>query len=199
MLKRVDMAEYAGELAYAQSGAAAAKSFIYGTHAVTLNSAAPDAAQRSLATPRRYSRGLRSVLTASPTASPPGFRPVAKRHTSVFAYLTGLGLRLFASAAEARRREPRLRRGPASLGISASSRRLGGSRPAPVLRRLTGVPPQWWAEAFSGVKPAPLPGDRQRQEPPLASQADDVPTAAVPKPRFEYCFNPTDSTKGALM
>ncbi len=70
VLKRV--AEYAGELAYAQSGAAAAKSFIYKTHAVAFNSAAPDAAQRSLATPRHYSRGLRSVFGSFSTEPSPG-------------------------------------------------------------------------------------------------------------------------------
>jgi DNA helicase HerA-like ATPase len=35
------MAEYAGELAYAQSGAAVAKSFIYRTHAVTFKTLSP--------------------------------------------------------------------------------------------------------------------------------------------------------------
>jgi hypothetical protein len=34
MLERVDMAEYAGELAYAPGGVAVAKSFVYRTHAV---------------------------------------------------------------------------------------------------------------------------------------------------------------------
>ncbi len=73
----------------------------------------------------------------------------------------------------------------ASQGASASSRRLGGSRPAPVLCRLTGVQPQWWAGVFSGVKPAPLPGGRQRLDPPPTSQADDISTAAGPKPRLK--------------
>jgi DNA helicase HerA-like ATPase len=41
VLERVDMAEYAGELAYAQSGAAVAKSFIYRTHAVTFKTLPP--------------------------------------------------------------------------------------------------------------------------------------------------------------
>jgi DNA helicase HerA-like ATPase len=36
VLERVGMAEYAGELAYAQSGVAVAKSFVFRTHAVTL-------------------------------------------------------------------------------------------------------------------------------------------------------------------
>ncbi|MFZ8809129.1 MAG: hypothetical protein ACO2PN_13635 [Pyrobaculum sp.] len=101
------MAEYAGAYALA-----VAKSFIYKTHAVAFNPAAPDAAQRSLTTPRRYSRGLRSVFGSFSTVPSPGFRLVATRHTSVFAYLMGLGLRLSASAAEAKRRIHGSRGGP---------------------------------------------------------------------------------------
>jgi DNA helicase HerA-like ATPase len=48
VLERVDMAEYAGELAYAQSGAAAAKSFIYRTHAVTFKTLPPQTRHREL-------------------------------------------------------------------------------------------------------------------------------------------------------
>ncbi len=52
-----------------------------------------------------------------------------------FVLLEGLGLRLSVSAAEAKRRIRGSREGSASLGASASSRRLGGPCPAPVLRR----------------------------------------------------------------
>jgi DNA helicase HerA-like ATPase len=48
VLERVDMAEYAGELAYAQSGAAAAKSFIYRTHAVTFKTMPPQTRHRGV-------------------------------------------------------------------------------------------------------------------------------------------------------
>jgi DNA helicase HerA-like ATPase len=48
VLKRVDMAKYAGELAYAQSGAAVAKSFIYRTHAVTFKTLPPQTRQRGV-------------------------------------------------------------------------------------------------------------------------------------------------------
>ncbi len=84
------MAEYAG--AYAQSGVAVAKSFIYRTHAVTFNSAAPDETQRSLATPRRSVAPSPGVCQRAPA----------------FVFLEGLGLRLSASAAEARRRYSQL-------------------------------------------------------------------------------------------
>ena len=46
MLKRVDMAEYAG--AYAQSGAAVAKSLIYRTHAVTFKTLPPQTRHRGV-------------------------------------------------------------------------------------------------------------------------------------------------------
>ena len=46
VLERVDMAEYAGELAYAQSGAAVAKSFVYRTHAVTFKTLPPQTRHR---------------------------------------------------------------------------------------------------------------------------------------------------------
>ncbi len=96
-----------------------------------------------------------------------GFRLVAARHTSVFAYLMGLGLGCPPWPRKRGAGNHGSRGGPASLGTSASNRRLGGSRPAPVLCRLTGVPPQWWAGVFSGVfrlKPAPPSGGRQRQK-----------------------------------
>ena len=48
MLERVDMAEYAGELAYTQSGAAVAKSFIYRTHAVTFKTLPPRTRHRGV-------------------------------------------------------------------------------------------------------------------------------------------------------
>jgi DNA helicase HerA-like ATPase len=48
VLKRVDMAEYAGELAYAQSGVAVAKSFIYRTHAVTFKTLPPQTRHRGV-------------------------------------------------------------------------------------------------------------------------------------------------------
>jgi hypothetical protein len=71
VFERVDMAEYAG--AYAQSGAAAAKSFIYRTHAVAFKTLPPQTRHRgSLATPRRRSRGLRSIFTASPYGASAG-------------------------------------------------------------------------------------------------------------------------------
>jgi len=40
--------EYAGELAYAQSGVAVAKSFIYRTHAVTFKTLPPQTRHRGL-------------------------------------------------------------------------------------------------------------------------------------------------------
>jgi len=46
VLKRVDMAEYAG--AYAQSGVAVAKSFIYRTHAVTFKTLPPQTRHRGV-------------------------------------------------------------------------------------------------------------------------------------------------------
>ncbi len=46
VLERVDMAEYAG--AYAQSGAAAAKSFNYSTHAVTFKTLPPQTRHRGV-------------------------------------------------------------------------------------------------------------------------------------------------------
>jgi DNA helicase HerA-like ATPase len=46
VLERVDMAEYAG--AYAQSGAAVAKSFIYRTHAVTFKTLPPQTRHRGV-------------------------------------------------------------------------------------------------------------------------------------------------------
>jgi len=46
VLKRVDMAKYAG--AYAQSGAAVAKSFIYRTHAVTFKTLPPQTRHRGI-------------------------------------------------------------------------------------------------------------------------------------------------------
>jgi hypothetical protein len=48
VLERVDMAEYAGELAYAQSGVAVAKSFIYRTHAVTFKTLPPQTRHRGV-------------------------------------------------------------------------------------------------------------------------------------------------------
>jgi len=48
VLERVDMAEYAGELAYAQSGAAVAKSFVYRTHAVTFKTLPPQTRHRGV-------------------------------------------------------------------------------------------------------------------------------------------------------
>jgi hypothetical protein len=42
------MAEYAGELAYAQSGVAVAKSFIYRTHAVTFKTLPPQTRHRGV-------------------------------------------------------------------------------------------------------------------------------------------------------
>ena len=48
VLERVDMSEYAGELAYAQSGVAVAKSFIYRTHAVTFKTLPPQTRHRGL-------------------------------------------------------------------------------------------------------------------------------------------------------
>jgi len=46
VLERVDMAKYAG--AYAQSGAAVAKSFIYRTHAVTFKTLPPQTRHRGV-------------------------------------------------------------------------------------------------------------------------------------------------------
>jgi hypothetical protein len=46
VLERVDMAKYAG--AYAQSGVAVAKSFIYRTHAVTFKTLPPQTRHREL-------------------------------------------------------------------------------------------------------------------------------------------------------
>jgi len=46
VLERVDMAEYAG--AYAQSGVAVAKSFIYRTHAVTFKTLPPQTRHRGV-------------------------------------------------------------------------------------------------------------------------------------------------------
>jgi len=48
VLERVDMAEYAGELAYAQSGAAVTKSFVYRTHAVTFKTLPPQTRHRGV-------------------------------------------------------------------------------------------------------------------------------------------------------
>ena len=48
VLERVDMAEYAGELAYAQSEVAVAKSFIYRTHAVTFKTLPPQTRHRGV-------------------------------------------------------------------------------------------------------------------------------------------------------
>ena len=48
VLERVDMAEYAGELAYAQSGVAVAKSFVYRTHAVTFKILPPQTRHRGV-------------------------------------------------------------------------------------------------------------------------------------------------------
>ncbi len=48
VLERVDMAEHAGELAYAQSGVAVAKSFIYRTHAVTFKTLPPQTRHRGV-------------------------------------------------------------------------------------------------------------------------------------------------------
>ena len=124
----------------------------------------------------------------------------------------GLGLRLSALAAEARRRIHGSRGGPASLGISASNRRLGGSRPrrgVSVFRRLTEVPPQWRAGVFScvlGLKPAPPPGSRQRLDPPPTSQAPPpvrrdrrrAHSGGIETTLQTYCFNPIDSTRGTL-
>jgi DNA helicase HerA-like ATPase len=48
VLERVDMAEYAGELASAQSGVAVAKSFIYRTHAVAFKTLPPQTRHRGV-------------------------------------------------------------------------------------------------------------------------------------------------------
>jgi Predicted ATPase len=48
VLKSVNMAKYAGELAYAQSGVAVAKSFIYRTHAVVFKTLPPQTRHRGV-------------------------------------------------------------------------------------------------------------------------------------------------------
>ncbi len=120
------MTEYAGELAYAL---AVAKSFIYKTHAVAFNSAAPDETQKSLATPRRSVAPSPGVCQRAPA----------------FVLLEGLGLRLSASAAEARHMKPRLQRG------ARVSRRL---RQQPKARRLLPgarpLPSHWSSAAVAG-------------------------------------------------
>ncbi len=57
--------------------------------------------------------------------------PGVCQRAPAFVLLEDLGLQLSVSAAEARRRIHGSKEGPASLGISASSRRLSGSPPAP--------------------------------------------------------------------
>jgi len=107
---------------------------------------------------------------------------------SAFVLLEGLGLRLSASAAETRRMKPRLQRGarvPRHLRQQPKARRFPpGARPLPAHRSSAAVV----GGVFSGVQPASPPGGRQRREPLSASQADDVPTAAGPKPRFKPTF-----------
>lgn len=48
VLERVDMADYAGELTYAQSGVAVAKSFTYTTHAITFKTLPPQTKHRGV-------------------------------------------------------------------------------------------------------------------------------------------------------
>jgi hypothetical protein len=79
VLERVDMAEYAGELAYAQSGAAAAKSFIYKTHAVPSKLCRPRRdTEDSSNSPTLFQRGSVSSLAPSLQCLRRGFRLVAK-------------------------------------------------------------------------------------------------------------------------
>ncbi len=105
--------------------------------------------EESSNSPTLFQRGSESSLTPSLRCLRRGFRLVAKRHTSVF--LDGSRTPAVRLGRGGEAQDPRLQRGPASLGTSASSRRLSGRRGASVLRRLTEAPPQWWAGAFSGV------------------------------------------------
>jgi hypothetical protein len=85
--------------------------------------------------------------------------PASCQRAHIFVFLEGLGLRLSASATggETQVFSPTRKR----AGEVCVSRRLRSQpgrlsttpprRGASVLRRLTGVPPQWWAEVFCGV------------------------------------------------
>jgi hypothetical protein len=85
VLERVDMAEYAGELAYAQSGVAVAKSFVYRTHAVTF--CRPRRGTEESSDPRRSAAPSPGVCQRAPalyswTAPDPPLRRLWMRRLS---------------------------------------------------------------------------------------------------------------------
>ncbi len=123
----------------------------------------------------------------------------------------GLGLRLSASAAEARRMKPRLQREarvPRHLRQQQKARRFP---PAP--RHIRTLPSHRSSAAVVGggvqrrfgLKPASPPGGRQRQKPPPTSQAPrEARPTTYPQRRnrnhaSNICFNPIDSTRGTLI
>ena len=170
VLKRVDMAEYRRGAGLRPKRSRRGKElYLQDTRRSLQNPAAPDAAQRSLATPRRYSRGALYRLWllrrgfASCQRARIGFCIPGRPRTSAIRLCHGGETQVLSSTGK-------------RAGSSAFQRlRRGGSaglRPRRGHLSSAGVPPQWWAEVFCGVFDYGGEEAAVSAEPPLPAAAD---------------------------